>query len=130
MAEKDTSAGDHVSVDLSDVGGNEWPPEGVHVAKVVKCETQRSSSGNPMLYWEFEVSADDGSQFRRVWTNTSLQPQALWKLRDLVNALGVFPGPDGFKKSECLGKMCRIWVTHEEYQGKTIAKVDEYSPLG
>lgn len=123
---------DRIEVNLQDIPTSDWPPAGPHTAKVVKIEMQDSKStpGAKMLYWEFEVQTEGGEKYRRVWTNTSLQPQALWKLRDLVNACGVFPSAEGFNKSECLGRLLKIWITHEEYQGKTMAKVDDYAPIG
>lgn len=133
--------GDEVRVDFTNIPTNDWPPEGPHLARVVKCDPQRAKDGSPLLYWEFEVISDDGTQYRRVWTNTSLKPQALWRLRDLVNACGVYPGPDGFKRSEVVGKMLRIMIEHERFCKKhqakddcpdadVFARVSDYAPAG
>ncbi len=134
--------GDQVQVNFeTEATLSDWPPAGPHAARVMKCEPQNAKGdGSPMLYWEFDVVADDGNKYRRVWTNTSLKPNALWRLRDLVNACGIFPGPDGFKRSEMLGKMLRIWVKHEKFCKKhnaqdtcedaaVMARVDDYAPL-
>ena len=129
MAEPVPNAPDLVPVDLQNLTEGTWPPAGVHTLKVVKCDVQKSKAGNPMLYWEFDVMSTDGIDYRRVWTNTSLLPQALYKLRELVAALGVYPGPEGFKRSECMGKVCRAWITIEQYEGKDVAKPDQFAPL-
>src|SRR5262245_26992435 len=135
--------GDNVIVDFSkEATSSDWPPEGSHLARVMKCDPQTAKGdSSPQLYWEFETITDDGVRYRRVWTNTSLKPQALWRLRDLVEALGVFPGPEGFQRSAMLGKMCRIWVKHHMFckqhnaendgcQGsQKMAKVDDYAPV-
>jgi hypothetical protein len=121
--------GDEVRVDFTSIPTSDWPPEGPGVFRVVKCEPQRAKDGSPMLYWEFEAVTEDGTQYRRVWTNTSLKPQALWRLRDLVNALGVYPGPDGFKRSEVIGKTLRLMIKHEVYEGRVYARVEDYAPL-
>ena len=135
--------GDNVVVDFDkEASSGDWPPVGPHVATVMKCDAQAAKTdGSPMLYWEFEVDSMDGTKYRRVWTNTSLKPQALWKLRDLVNACGVFPGPDGFQRSAMVGKKLRIWIEHESYckqhntnndgckDAQQMAKVGDYAPL-
>lgn|SRR5262249_12408195 len=135
--------GDKVNVNFdTEVSTGDWPPAGPHTARVTKCDSQTAKTdGSPMLYWEFEVEDGDGNKYRRVWTNTSLKPNALWKLRDLVQACGVFPGPDGFQRSAMLGRMLKIWVEHETFcekhranndgcaEAKLMAKVSDYAPL-
>lgn len=129
MSEEGAIYGDDVKVDFANIPTSDWPPEGPHVGRVMKCDPQKAKDGSPMLYWEFEIVNDEGVTYRRVWTNTSLKPNALWRLRDLVNACGVFPGPDGFKRSEMMGKTLRLMIKHEEYGGKQYAKIDDYAPL-
>jgi hypothetical protein len=126
MAEQDS---DLVSVDLQNIPESALAPEGPVTLKVRSIERKVSSTNNPMLLWTFEVVNDLGIDYVPIWQNTSLQPQALYKLRDLVAACGVYPGAEGFKKSDCLGRMLRGWVKHEQYNGKMTAKVDDFAPI-
>jgi hypothetical protein len=131
MAEKDYSTGDHIDIDFTNIEGpRDFPPDGPWTAKVTKVESQKSKEGNPMLLWQLSVTDEEGTEFRPVFYNTSLLPQAIWKLRDWVNALGIFPGAEGFQKSACVGRSLKVWIRNEEYQGKPSCKVDDFAPLG
>jgi hypothetical protein len=130
MAERDMSVGDHIDIDFTNIEGQHpFPPDGPHVGRIMKVENQRSKEGNPMLLWQLDIQGD-GVEYRPVFYNTSLLPQAIWKLRDWVNALGIFPGAEGFQKSACVGKSLRVWIKNEEYQGKPSAKISDFAPLG
>jgi hypothetical protein len=120
---------DLIPVDLTNIPESQLVPEGSRVLKVQKIEVQKSSTGNPMLLWTFDDVNDENIRYMPIWVNTSLLPQALYRLRDLTFALQVFPTAEGFRKSECVGKICRGWVTHEEYQEKKVAKADDFAPI-
>src|SRR5690348_7084308 len=70
-------------------------------------------SGKPYLEFTFKLKDND----RRIWSNYSLQPQAIWGLKQmLVNAFGFDPeklsGSDvEFEPKDLLGRECTVVVS-------------------
>lgn len=125
-------AGRRISVDLSGVEGD-FPllSEGPATLTVVAItEEEGQESGQPYLKWEMDGEGDDGSK-GKVWENTSLQPQALFKLRGMLEAFG-FEIPDkamDIDLDELIGCQCGGDIVHEEYKNKPKAKVENYFAL-
>lgn len=69
-------------------------------------------SGKPYLAFEFNLDSTENPSLgkRRAWDNYSLQPQALWKLRDLLKHFGY--GTDELKG--------RIDFDPNEWKGKPV----------
>jgi hypothetical protein len=117
-----------ISVDLTGVEtGVKAIPEGTYSVKVAEAEIVESQSGNPMVKIVFEVT--EGKQKgSKLFENVSLQPQALFKLKALLLALG-YDIPDGafdLDVTELLDLECEVEVAHEKYEGKNRAKIVEY----
>lgn len=125
-----------MQIDLTDVdaggGGGEYE-EGMYSARVVDVSHETSnSSGKPYINWEFKITS--GSQEgRHVWHNTSLQQQALFAVKQVLQAL--FPGKDLDKEfdtadiaEEALGKEVRIYIVPDEYNGNPTANVERILP--
>jgi len=117
--------------DFSDVevGGFALASEGKHHAKLIDFEKTESSKGNPQFVWQFRILAGDSEGIEvRFWT--SLLPQARWKVVETLEALGI--EAEGtisrFKRSDLIGSPCIIEVFHDEYDGRTNAKVDRVYP--
>lgn len=62
-------------------------PDGTYDMSVVSVKPKTASTGSPMLEWVFEV---EGGNFtgRRVFSNTILLPNSLWRTKDFLIALG------------------------------------------
>src|SRR5271165_543569 len=70
-------------------GGRVRVPEGDYRARVtgVKVGTAKSS-GNTMLIWEF-TGVEGKLKGKKLKDYTTLNPEALWKLKSLLEALGI-----------------------------------------
>ena len=71
-------------------------PAGTYLAKLTDGVIREAgpSSKNPgseYINWEFTVQGGP-SEGRRIWTNTSLLPQTLFRLKELLVATGRFEG--------------------------------------
>lgn len=120
--------GNSVSVDLSGVESTRKAiPEGTYSVVVNKAELKDSQSGNPMIALEFEV--DQGTHKGvKLYENCSLQPQALFKLKAVLQGLG-FPIPKGnfnLDADELVGMSCEVEVGNEIYEGKKKSRILEY----
>jgi hypothetical protein len=88
------------------------------------------SSGNPMLVWVFTVVDGDFQGFDfTLWT--SLQSNALWKLGETLNSLGVpwkAGEPIRFKARDVLATLVRLKVKDDKRDGRELSKLDGILP--
>ena len=115
-----------IEIDMTGVGvGGRLCPEGIHKVQVEDVTPEISaSSEKPYLAWKFRTA--DGSY--RLYHNTSLQPQALFNLKQVLIALGV-EVPNSVMKlnlDEVVGRKCYVEVEHEMYEGKKRARIIDF----
>jgi hypothetical protein len=128
MVKKATNS---IKVDFTGVetGGFEIP-DGAYVLAVQSVAQKKGQeTGQPYLAWEFKV--DEGKyKGRKVWDNTSLQPQALWKLRGMLEAMDmdIEDGEFELDLSDFEGMKVGAEIANEKYQGKDKPRVVGYMP--
>lgn len=85
-------------------------------------------SGKRTLNWRCTVTKG-GYKGKHVYHNTSLQPQALFNLKQMMIACGVDPNRDR-KVSQILtvlkGKSFQAYVADDEYNGRLKSVIDEF----
>lgn len=123
-----------LTVDFTGVssGGGGVTEDGVYTCEVGECELSTSdSSGEDYLAWQWKVQ-DGKFSGRTIFDNTSLQPQALWKLRKVLECLGVEveDGEMELDPSEYIGLVADLEVGMEQYEGKPRARVIDIFPEG
>ena len=117
-----------VNVDLSGVEtSRKTIPEGVYTLVVDSATQKNSQGGNPMIVFEFSV-AEGKYQGSKLYENCSLQPQALFKLKSVLIALGLDIPNKAFDLDlkDLIGMTCEADVGHEVYEGKKKARILEY----
>lgn len=98
--------------------------EGEHVCKIAAVDEKQSQGGNDMIVVQFEVVKGD-DKGARVFENYPLVDTALWKLKALLQAIGMkADGKVQLDLDRLVGKICIVNVFHEEYEGKVRAKVE------
>lgn len=121
--------GGSLKLDFSEVEASSFAiPNGGYVLSVTSVEKKRSeSSGNEYLSWEFKI-AEGKHKGKKVWDNTSLQPQALWRLRNLFEAMGVEieDGEVEVDLDDLEGETVGAEIENEKYQGKDKARVTNF----
>jgi hypothetical protein len=119
--------GRKVSVNMEGVQVSRNIPEAEYVAKVHSVEQETSdSSGADYLNWEFVISRGK-YKGRRFHYNTSLQPQALWNLRGVLESLNQ-EVPDSamdldLDELENIEDECGLSIELDEYEGKKRSKI-------
>ena len=112
-------------VDFTGVEAFNKPAEGKHKAKISKVEETTSQGGNDMFKVTFEVVAGP-SKGCRVIENYPLIDTALWKLKSLLQAIGMkADGRVQIDLDKMEGKILEITVFYEEYNGQDRAKVSD-----
>lgn len=117
-------------VDFSGVESYNIPGEGKKHVRIMKVEEATSQGGNDVLKFTFEVvkGEDKGC---RIIESFSLAENALWKLKSLLQALGMKCDKKVTLDLDKLeGKELVIEVKHEEYNGTTRAKSNTFFKVG
>lgn len=118
-----------VKVDFTGVESFQRPSEGEHVCKIVSAELKQSQGGNDMIVVVFEVTKgqDKGA---RVYENYPLAENALWKLKGMLQAIGMkCDGKVQLDLDKLIGKICIVSVIDDEYNGQVRSRVQECRKL-
>lgn len=118
-----------VNVDLSGVeASRKTIPEGTYEVVVNEATQKDSRDGNPMIAFEFEVT-EGAHKGAKLYENCSLQPQALFKLKSVLLALGMDIPNKAFDLNlrDLVGLTCEVEVGHEVYEGKKRARILQYN---
>lgn len=124
-----------INVDFTDVkSGFEPIPEGKHDAVVFEIEQKiGQNSGKPYLNWQLKIQGGE-CDGRRAFFMTSLAPNALWKLKEVLHNLGYskeeLEGNFELDTMDLVGRDCTIVITHEEYQGEMRDRVSNILAAG
>lgn len=112
-----------IHVDFTGVSsGFEKIEPGTYLARVSNIEERTSKAGKPYLNWEFTLIGGDVDG-RKTWYMTSLAPNALWKLKDmLVKAFGrdkeEVSGNFELDPTDYIGEEVALIIGEEEYNGE------------
>lgn len=121
---------DTFEIDLTGVaeGGAVLIPEGQYEAVCIEVKHgYAKSSGNPQWIWRFAIAKGPHAGVELLYY-TALTPGALWKVSEVVTALGLGqPGQKvSFKKEQARNRRCLIEVITDTYNNQkrsTIAQV-------
>lgn len=124
-----------MNIDFSSVPSREALEEGTYLLQIAKAEEKLSSTGNPMINIEYDVVATaDGEAVqggRKLWDNYSLQVQALFKLKELFNSLGMdTDNIVDIELSDLIGMQVMAKLVQETYNGELRNKVKKLYPVG
>lgn len=93
-------------LDFTGVQSSSFIEEGVHTVKIKEAEFKKAQTGSDQLQLTFEAA--DG-KIRSAWY--SLLPQALWKLKGVLEVLGIpCEGKIKLNTTQFKGKVCVITV--------------------
>lgn len=124
-----------ISVDFTGVeagSSGKLLPEGPTKFEIEEVTPEEGeSSGKPYLKIALAVVDGEDNAGVKAWDNMSLQPQALWKLRGFLDAVGIetVDGEMDIDPDELQGLIVVGDVVHEEYQGKTKHRISGYSAV-
>lgn len=118
--------------DLSDVEGRVVIPEDRYTFEIVKVEEGEGDSG-AYYKWTFAVVGGkyDGKKAKPYIT--SLAPEALWNLRNLLEGLEVDIPKKAFdlEVEEFIGMKFIAGIIHDTYEGRTQSEIDgNFEPVG
>lgn len=117
---------DEFDIDLRGAG---LIPVGEYIFECTSVEHSESAAGNPMMVFQFAV-ADGMFAGRALPVYAVMTPQAMWKVAETLEALGVAPtdGRMRFRREEILGTHVVGVVEHQEYEGRTRPSIRTLKP--
>lgn len=106
-------------------------PPGIYAARLMAVDATKSGPEGPYWSWEYQVTADP-FKGRKLWVNTSLADNALFKMKETFEALGFTLDSD---TDEMCGTPCKLLVTQRVIEKGTRAgekgnNVDRVMPAG
>lgn len=117
--------GGTLSVDFSGVeAGGKAVPDGNYTLEVKEVTEEESSEGNPYLKFIYKIVGGPAAN-AVVYDNASLQPQALWRLKTILECFEM-EVPDGAMDidiEELVGQQLDAEIVGEEYQGRKRPRV-------
>lgn len=118
-------------VDLTDVTNGFVIPDGMYPMKCIDAEQGISASGNPQIVWTFAISDNSSLSGREFKLWTAITAAAMWKVAEVVTALGI--GAVGqrvkFSRSDVVGKMCNAQIEETTYKGNTRSSITQIFPM-
>lgn len=121
-----------LTVSLGDVEARVLVPEGDYAVEVKEVNMKTGSdSGENYLEWKLGIAEEGDFEGQTVYHNTSLQPQALFNLKNLLVSAGVKVPKSAMKLNldEMEGLTFGVSIAHELYDGKKKARVVDIFPL-
>lgn len=117
----------NIGVNLDTVeSGFEIVPEGTYHLRISSCKQATSQSGKPKLQFAYEIIAPAEFAGKKIPDSISLQDQALWKLKALVEAAGISYDEDGFDDDDTIGLEFMAEVGTRMYDNKTVNDITKY----
>lgn len=122
--------GNVVSVDFTGVeSGGRACPDGTFKAEITSAVEEESSTGNPMVVAKFKILNGKGKG-ALIYDNLSLQPQALFRLKALCEAVGIeADGAADIDLDELVEQEILVDVENETYEGKKRPRAVGYAAI-
>jgi len=133
VAKRKGNKGEKVTVDFTGVtgkSGGSKVPEGDYVAQVNKVTQEYGQQSNkPYLQWELQI-VEGKQKGKKLWHKTSLQPQALFNLRNTLEALEMEVPQSALELDlgDLVNSLLGVSVEIEIYQGKEQSRVIDVFP--
>lgn len=99
-------------------------PVGDHKVRIANAEEQQSKNGNAMVVLTLDVSGHSGSLWYYLVFMPDNPQMTNQKLGQIFDSFGIAPGDMNIKN--WVGKVGGARVKHEQYNGKTDAKVNYF----
>jgi len=106
------------------------PHQASGTVKCIRCTKEVSQAGNPMYVWLWRVKTG-AYQGQEIKEFTALTPKALWKLKQILEAIYAtkVAGPFDFDDEDILGMSCRADMRISVYEGQERIEIVKYQSI-
>ena len=122
-----------ISLDFSGVQSNDFAPlpKGTYHATIFEVTQTETKKGDPMLVFQFKI-VEEKHYNRRAFLNHVILPKTLWSLKNTLLAAGYskeeLAGQLDLDLDDMCGRLVRIVIGHEVYEGETRDRVKKVLP--
>lgn len=112
-----------IAYDVTNVESStgEQPKPGIYPATIASArQRDQKSDGSPAN--DIEIGFDLGPEYVRRFTYIQLDEASLWKMKELINALGL-KGKGNLDLTKIVGKKVRVKINADSYDGEYKGKV-------
>jgi len=116
-----------INVNLVDVeGGFEVYPDGEFIIEVSEKSKIKKSEAGAYIMWIGEIIEPEEFAGKLISWSTSLLPQSLWVLKNMMETVDVAFDEDGFEMEDAFGKTIGVENQVREYNGRDRNNVVRY----
>lgn len=104
-------------------------PEGDYLAKVKSVKKVKASTGSPMLVMDFMILNGKGAEGKTIQDNHVLTENALWTLRNMLEAMGYEVPATKMKFDDKMVRGKKVGITvidGDEYKGRISSEIADY----
>lgn len=117
------------AVNWDEIAKAEVIPPGQYATRIDKVTEKMSQNKNQYWFVEFTIT-EEPLVGRKVFGNFMLDVQSLWKLRQLLEALGWdVSGLADINSDELIGQEVGVVVDNETYEGQLRSRVKSFKKL-
>ena len=118
-----------INVNLEDVeGGFKVYPDDKYIVEIQESSKIKKSDAGAYILWIGKIQEGEFEDGMISW-NTSLQPQALWNLKAMLEAVDVAWDEDGFEMEDAFGKELMVVNEIRQYNGEDRNNILEYHKI-
>jgi len=117
-----------IKVDLTNAGQDVLPDGDYLLVVLESSKVRKAQSGSFTIGWSCKV-IDGEFEGKNAYFETSLVEAALWKVKDIVTALGLSWDEDGFELEDAFGIEFQAHLYSEPFEGRDFQKAEKFKPL-
>jgi hypothetical protein len=119
------------NVNWDEIAKGEILPEGKYAARIDKVEEKVSKPPKNNPYWQVTFTlTEEPHTGRKAWDKFMLSTDALWKLKNLLDAIGLeVKGEADLDSNDLLQQEVGIVIKHETYEGQLRHRVQGFFNL-
>lgn len=109
-----------INVNLNDVqSGFPLFPDGLYVVEISeKSRVGKSQAGNAKIIWFAKILDPEEFVDQTITWETSLTPAALWRLKEMTDAVGLDYDEDGFDTDDAAGSTLIVRNEQKVWEGE------------
>lgn len=118
-----------INVNLDDVESSSQfttLPDGKYLVKLQETSKVAKSANGAYIMWIAKVMEGE-FEGKLIGWNTSLLPQALWNLKNMLEAIAMEWDEEGFELEDAFGSELFVDVSSRDYNGEPRNQVDGYA---
>lgn len=119
-----------IGVNLNAVESNQPVPDGTYILEILETSKirQSKSSGQPLIGWRCLILEGE-LEGQKVYFETSLSPNALWKMKAFAEVLGISWDDDGFDLEDTFGLHFSVDLFTRSYEGRDFQDSNNFGSI-